>query len=83
MVTNYLFKMRVSMVILKSVVPSYNILLKLFLKLIKHFWQRVSHNGAKYTTLKKNVNKNFNKKRYGKSLTLAASRGPPELKSQD
>jgi hypothetical protein len=40
-------------------VPSHYILLKLFPEFVKHFWQCVSHNAAKYNTLRKNVKQKF------------------------
>ena len=55
MVTNYLVKMWISVIALKPIVPSHNILLKLLSEFIKHFWQCVSHNGDKYSNCTQNV----------------------------
>ncbi len=72
MVANYLFKMWISVIAFKSVMPLHDFLLKIFFELFE-----VSHNAVKYTTLKKNVNKNFNKKTPQKKLDFRGSGGPP------
>ena len=47
---NYLFKVWINMIALKPIVPSHYILLNLLFKFLE-----VSHNAAKYNTLRKNV----------------------------
>ena len=75
---NYLFKVWISMIALKAVMPLHNFLLKIFFELFE-----VSHNAVKYTTLRKNVNKNFNKKTPQKSLDFPRFAGPAEPKVKD
>ena len=78
MVANYLFKMWISVIALKAVMPLHDFLLKIFFELFE-----VSHNAVKYTTLRKNVNKNFNKKTPQKSLDFPRFAGaPPSQKSR-